>query len=94
MKDLSSRWAVGILLAPVLLILGLAFMGGRNQASAKAPPAGKAAVAVAFISSFDNSPSITSYQRVALNVISVRLNPSCSQSSARIRNHTTGQDSW
>jgi hypothetical protein len=75
-KDLSARWAVTILLAPVLLILGLAFLGGPDQASAKAPPAGKATVAVAFISSFANSSTITSFQRIGLNVITVRLNPS------------------
>jgi hypothetical protein len=75
-KDLSARWAVTILLAPVFLILGLAFLGGRDQASAKAPPAGKATVAVAFISSFANSSTITSFQRIGLNVITVRLNPS------------------
>jgi hypothetical protein len=75
-KDLSARWAVTILLAPVLLILGLAFLGGPDQASAKAPPAGKATVAVAFISSFANSSTIMSFQRIGLNVITVRLNPS------------------
>jgi hypothetical protein len=67
---------VAILLAPVLLILGLAFLGGADPASAKAPPAGKAPLAIAFVSSFDNSPSAASFQRIGLNVISVRLNPS------------------
>ena len=76
MKDLSSRWALAILLAPVLLILGLAFLGETDQASAKAPPPGNAVLAVAFVSSFANSSSVTSFQRVTLNVISVRLNPS------------------
>jgi hypothetical protein len=75
-KDLSARWAVAVLLAPVLLILGLAFLGGADPASAKAPPAGKAPLAIAFVSSFDNSPSAASFQRIGLNVISVRLNPS------------------
>ena len=76
MKDLSSRWAVAILLAPVLLILGLALMGNSDQASAAKTPANKAVVAVAFVSSFDNSPSAASFQRITLNVVSIRLNPS------------------
>lgn len=67
---------MAILLAPVLLIMGLALLGGPDLASAKAPPKGKATVAVAFISSFDNSPTAANFQRIGLNVISVRLNPS------------------
>ncbi len=67
---------MAILLTPVLLILGLALLGGPDLASAKAPPKGKATVAIAFISSFDNSPTAASFQRIGLNVISVRLNPS------------------
>ena len=65
-----------ILLAPVLLILGLALLGEPDQASAKAPPPGKATLAVAFIGSFANSPTAVNFQRIGLNVISVRLNPS------------------
>ena len=59
-----------------MMILGLAFIGGSNQASAARPPSTKGTVAVAFISSFANSMSAPSFQRVSLNVISVRLNPS------------------
>jgi hypothetical protein len=75
-KDLSSRWAVAILLAPVLLILGLALLGNSDPASAAKTPANKAVVAIAFVSSFGKSPSAASFQRVTLNVVSVRLNPS------------------
>ncbi|HEY1852916.1 MAG TPA: hypothetical protein VGG60_17990 [Candidatus Binataceae bacterium] len=76
MKDLSSRWAVAILLAPVLLILGLALSGGNQAATAAAPAAGKGTVAIAFQGTFANSQNVTSFQRVALNVVSIRLNPS------------------
>jgi hypothetical protein len=74
-KNLSSRWAVAILLAPVLLILGLAFLGGSNPASAKAPPSGKALVGVAFVSTL-SSDNVTAFQRIFLNVSAVRLNAS------------------
>jgi hypothetical protein len=73
---------VAALLAPVLLILGLVIVGGNNSASAKAVAAGKAVVAVSFVSSFDNSASVSSYQSVNLNVVSVRLNPSKSPTVA------------
>ena len=76
MKDLSSRWVVAALLAPVLLILGLALIGGNDSASAKAVAAGKAVVAVSFVSSFGSSEPVTSYQSVNVNVVSVRLSPS------------------
>lgn len=64
------------LLAPVLLILGLALIGGNDSASAKAVAAGKAVVAVSFVSSFGSSEPVTSYQSVNVNVVSVRLSPS------------------
>jgi len=75
-KDLSSRWAVAILLAPVLLILGLALSGGNQAATAAAPAAGKGTVAIALEGTFANSQNVTSFQRIALNVVSIRLNPS------------------
>jgi len=75
-KDLSSRWAVAILVAPVMLILGLTFSGNSHRAAAAQTPANKGVVAVAFISSFQNSPNAASFQRIMLNVVSVRLNPS------------------
>ncbi len=75
MKDLSSRWAAAILLAPVLLILALVFMGDSDRASAALTQGNKGVVAVAFIGSFDNSPNASSYQRITLNVVSIRLNP-------------------
>ena len=64
------------LLAPVLLILGLVIVGGNDSASAKPVASGKALVAVSFVSSFAKSASVTGYQSVNLNVVSVRLNPS------------------
>jgi hypothetical protein len=67
---------VAILLAPVTFILGLAFIGGSSPVSAAGQPNKKGTVAIAFISSFGNSPSAPSFQRISLNVISVRLNPS------------------
>jgi hypothetical protein len=75
-KELSSRWVVAALLAPVLLILGLVIVGGNDSASAKPVASGKALVAVSFVSSFAKSASVTGYQSVNLNVVSVRLNPS------------------
>ncbi len=75
MKDLSSRWALAILLAPVLLILVLVLMGNTDQAVAKTNSK-KSEVAIAFVSSFAGGEPVSSYQRIALNVISVRLNPS------------------
>lgn len=73
MKDLSSRWAAAILLAPALLILALAFMGDSDRASAAFAPANKGIVAVAFIGSIGDAAS--SFQRITLNVVSIRLNP-------------------
>ena len=58
------------------MILGLALMGNSDQASAARAPTTKGVVAIAFVSSFDNSPSAGSFQRINLNVVSVRLNPS------------------
>jgi hypothetical protein len=74
-KDLSSRRALAILLAPVLLILVLVLMGNTDQAVAKTNSK-KSVVAIAFVSSFAGGEPVSSYQRIALNVISVRLNPS------------------
>jgi len=69
---------VAILFAPVILILGLVLIGDSNQASSATVPANKAEVAVAFSSTFagQNDVSPTSFQRVLLNVVSVRLNAS------------------
>jgi hypothetical protein len=67
---------VAILLAPVLLILGLALSGGNQPATAAAPAAGKGTVAIAFEGTFANPQNLTTFQRIALNVVSVRLNPS------------------
>ena len=67
---------MAILLAPVLLILGLALSGGNQPATAAAPVAGKGTVAIALEGSFANSQNVTSFQRVALNVVAIRLNPS------------------
>ena len=67
---------MAILLAPVLLILGLALSGGNQAATAAAPAAGKGTVAIALEGTFANSQNVTSFQRIALNVVSIRLNPS------------------
>ena len=64
-----------------MLILALAFMGDSDRAAAANTPANKGVVAVAFIGSFDNSPSAASYQRITLNVVSIRLNPKPNSSS-------------
>jgi hypothetical protein len=76
-KDLSARWAIAILVAPVILILGLALIGKPGHASAaQITPTNKAVVAIAFISTFTNTEPAASFQRITLNVIAVRLNPS------------------
>lgn len=59
-----------------MLILGLTFSGNSDHAAAAQPPSNKGTIAVAFISSFQNSPNVASFQRIMLNVVSVRLNPS------------------
>ena len=76
MKDLSAQWAVAILVAPVILILGLALMGNPGHAAAAITPTNKAVVAIAFVSTFGDTEPVTSFQRITLNVIAVRLNPS------------------
>ena len=73
MKDLSSRWAAAILLVPALLILLLAFMGDSDRASAAKAPANKGIVAVAFVGSIGDAAA--TFQRITLNVVSIRLNP-------------------
>jgi hypothetical protein len=59
-----------------MLILGLTFSGNSHRAEAAQTPANKGVVAIAFISSFANSTNAASFQRIMLNVVSVRLNPS------------------
>jgi hypothetical protein len=61
-----------------MFILGLVvLMGDSKQASSATVPANKAVVAVAFSSTFGNDPNVqASFQRILLNVISVRLNTS------------------
>jgi hypothetical protein len=76
-KDLSSRRAGAILFAPVLLLLGLVFVGVSNEASSATVGANQAVVTVAFSSTFSgNDVNPEDFQRVLLNVISVRLNAS------------------
>jgi hypothetical protein len=70
------------LLAPVLVTLALLFMASSPPEAANAP-SGKGTVEVGFTASFDpkngagNTPQ--SYQRILLNVIAVRLNPSTAE---------------
>jgi hypothetical protein len=64
-----------------MLILALVFMGDSDRAAAAYTPTNKAVVAVAFIGSFNNSPTAASYQRISLNVVSIRLNPKPNSSS-------------
>ena len=67
------------LLAPVLLILALLFVASAPPEAANAP-SGKGTVEVGFTASFNTVNGAgdvpQSYQRILLNVIGVRLNPS------------------
>jgi hypothetical protein len=78
-KHLSSRWAALTLLAPVLAILGLLMMsGGRPEAAPVPRQKGTVEVALTttnVVTSAGTAPAL-SFQRILLNVISVRLNPS------------------
>jgi hypothetical protein len=65
-------------LAPILLILGLLLMGDVAPEAASVPK-GKGTVEVAFttsLSTTNGAPVLQAFQRVLLNVIAVRLNPS------------------
>jgi len=79
-RDLSSRWAAVVLLAPVLIILALIFIEHpRSAVAAKSrPPSGpNGTLEIGFLGSI-TTPSLSTllFQRVLLNVVAVRLHPS------------------
>ena len=80
-KHLSLRWLMAALLGPVLLVTGILLLA-RSQPQA-ASSGGKGFVQLAFTGTLQlegrSSVSVaTAYQRVLLNVVAVRLNPSSS----------------
>jgi hypothetical protein len=86
-KDLSPRWAAITLLTPVILILTLILLADLNRARAAKVKTGFGTVVVGFtgsvvqVDSQDNpipNPPPLPFQHVFINVISVRLNPSTS----------------
>lgn len=83
MKHLSSRWAAASLLLPVILVIGLLLSGGRAPEAATSTT--KGTVEVAFEGTINlvdannqpiGSPVAKVFQRLFLNVVSIRLNPS------------------
>ena len=73
-KYLSGRW-LGTALLGLLIVLGSLLLSGRSRVESQA---GTGIVEVAFqatLSTFDGSQVAQDYQRVLLNVVSVRLNP-------------------
>jgi hypothetical protein len=86
-KDLSPRWAAVTLLTPVVLILSLILLADLNRARAAKVKTARGTVVVGFTGSVvqvdanDNpipNPPPLPFQHVFINVISVRLNPSTS----------------
>jgi hypothetical protein len=76
-KQLSARWVAVTLLAPVLIVLGFLLIDGLPPEAATSPNNGT--VEVAFQSQITTSalsPAALSFQRMLLNVVAVRLNPS------------------
>ncbi len=77
MKHLSLRWLAAALLGPVLIVVGILLVAGSPRQAAGA--GGNGFVQVAFtgtLTTSDGAPISQEYQRVLLNVESVRLNPS------------------
>jgi hypothetical protein len=75
-KNLSSRWAVAALLAPVLVVVGLAFMDGARTAVAAGVPKTKGFIAIGFIAPNSGATNVAGFQSLLANVVAVRLNPS------------------
>jgi len=68
-----------MLFVPVLLVLGLSLVGNVTREAVAAIPKGKGTVEVAFtttLSTTNGAQPLQTFQRILLNVISVRLNPS------------------
>ena len=73
MKNLSGRWVAAALIAPVLMVVAMIVMTGAPPEAASTGT-GKGTVEIAFI-----APTITNgtaFQRILLNVVAVRVNPS------------------
>ena len=83
MKHLSSRWAAATLLLPVIVILALLASGGRAPEAATNSSKGTIEIALEGTVTLTDSggnpigiPVAQSFQRLFLNVVAVRLNPS------------------
>ncbi|MGH7878614.1 MAG: hypothetical protein ACREQD_03885, partial [Candidatus Binataceae bacterium] len=73
MKQLSSRWAAAVLLAPVLMIVAILLIGIDAP---EAGSGGKGFLQILFTGSVTSTSGFFSNPSVQLNVVSVRLNPS------------------
>ncbi|HVC43639.1 MAG TPA: hypothetical protein VND20_02395 [Candidatus Binataceae bacterium] len=76
MKNLSSRWAVTALLAPVLIVLAIGLVNSPRSARAYGVPKNKGFLAIGFVSANGGSTSAPSFESLLMNVIAVRLNKS------------------
>lgn len=82
MKQLSSRWVVAALLAPVLITLAIIFIGsgcsgsgGGGGTPAQASTSTNGSVQLSFTGSVSPASGLA-MQSLLLNVVSVRMNPS------------------
>lgn len=74
-KYSNGRWLWAALAGSLLIVLGTLLLSGRERAMSQT---GTGVVQVAFnstLTSFDGTPIAEHYQRVLLNVVSIRLNP-------------------
>ena len=76
MKNLSSRWAVTALLAPMVVVVALALMDRPRSASAAPLPKIKGYLAIGFVSTNGGSLNAPNFESLLANVIAVRLNKS------------------
>ncbi|MBF6560606.1 MAG: hypothetical protein IVW56_09965 [Candidatus Binataceae bacterium] len=80
MKNLSSRWAVTALLAPVLMVLAIALMNSPLSARPLGVPKNKGFLAIGFVSANGGSVNAPSFESLLMNVIAIRLNKSTNTS--------------
>jgi len=74
-KYSSGRWLWAALAGSLLIVLGTLLLSGRSRVMSET---GTGVVQIAFnstLTSFDGTPIAEHYQRVLLNVVSIRLNP-------------------
>jgi hypothetical protein len=76
-KHWGSRWLTAVLLGAVLLVLGILLVIGAPHVGAGADATGAIQLDfTATLTTSDNVPISQEYQRVLLNMLAVRLNPS------------------